>query len=236
MLQMGSSRNRDPLKLSRDEDPSWDLEEPPKPRRKPSRPSRTYFMLFIIKIFINHHLAVTSLNLNWFQVLKCIFSGRRYDALRMVVQTQFFGWKFSQLGTYLFWTLHLCSYQCPPLGPSSLSWISTADDGYCCLCQTATQDCSQSKVCSTAQELTGKQHSSWNIVHKLSPQPALRKQQGFSSSESALAIGGMLQMSVHSWSILSEREAYDMLSFIPICCTIMYVFFSGNKCSAGTHT
>ena len=173
MLQMGSSRNRDPLKLSRDEDPSWDLEEPPKPRRKPSR---TYFMLFIIKIFINHHLAVTSLNLNWFQVLKCIFSGRRYDALRMVVQTQFFGWKFSQLGTYLFWTLHLCSYQCPPLGPSSLSWISTADDGYCCLCQTATQDmsCMQSKVCSTAQELTGSQHSSWNIVHKLSPQPALR--------------------------------------------------------------
>ena len=114
MLQMGSSRNRDPLKLSRDEDPSWDLEEPPKPRRKPSR---TYFMLFIIKIFINHHLAVTSLNLNWFQVLKCIFSGRRYDALRMVVQTQFFGWKFSQLGTYLFWTLHLCRYQCPPPGP-----------------------------------------------------------------------------------------------------------------------
>ena len=90
--------------------------------------------------------------------------------------SQFFGWKFSQLGTYLFWTLHLCSYQCPPLGPSSLSWISTADDGYCCLCQTATQDmsCMQSKVCSTAQELTGKQHSSWNIVHKLSPQPALR--------------------------------------------------------------
>ena len=35
----------------------------------------------------------------------------------------------------------------------------------------------------------------------------------------------MLGMSVHSWSILSEREAYDMLSFIPICCTIMYVFF-----------
>ena len=38
----------------------------------------------------------------------------------------------------------------------------------------------------------------------------VRKQQVFSSSESALAIGGMLQMSVHSWSILSEREAYDM--------------------------
>ena len=45
-LQMGSSRNRDPLTLSRDEDPSWDLEDPPKPRRKPSR---TYSMLFIIK-------------------------------------------------------------------------------------------------------------------------------------------------------------------------------------------
>ena len=113
-LQMGSSRNRDPLKLSRDEDPSWDLEDPPKPRRKPSR---TYSVLFIIKTIINHHLAVTSLNLNWFQVLKCIFSGRRYDALRMVVQTQFFGWKFSQLGTYLFWTLHLCRYRCPPPGP-----------------------------------------------------------------------------------------------------------------------
>ena len=32
-------------------------------------------------------------------------------------------------------------------------------------------------------------------------------------------------MSVHSWSIFSERETYDMLSFIPICCTIMHVFF-----------
>ena len=31
--------------------------------------------------------------------------------------SQFFGWKFSQLGTYLFWTLHLCRYQCPPPGP-----------------------------------------------------------------------------------------------------------------------
>ena len=54
-LQMGSSRNRDPLKLSRDEDPSWDLEDPPKPRRKPSR---TYSVLFIVKTFINHHLIV----------------------------------------------------------------------------------------------------------------------------------------------------------------------------------
>ena len=54
-LQMGSSRNRDPLKLSRDEDPSWDLEDPPKPRRKPSR---TYSVLFIIKTFINDHLIV----------------------------------------------------------------------------------------------------------------------------------------------------------------------------------
>ena len=61
MLQMGSSRNRDPLKLSRDEDPSWDLEDPPKPRRKPSR---TYSVLFISKTFKTHHLAVTSLNLN----------------------------------------------------------------------------------------------------------------------------------------------------------------------------
>ena len=54
-LQMGSSRNRDPLQFSRDEDPSWDLEDPHKPRRKPSR---TYSVLFIIKTFINHHLAV----------------------------------------------------------------------------------------------------------------------------------------------------------------------------------
>ena len=38
----------------------------------------------------------------------------------------------------------------------------------------------------------------------------IRKQQVFSYSESALAIGGMLRMSVHSCSILSEREAYDM--------------------------
>ena len=55
----------------------------------------------------------------------------------------------------------------------------------CRVGQTATQDmsCMQSKVCSTAQELTGSQHSSWNIVHKLSPQPALRKQEVFSSSE-----------------------------------------------------
>ena len=46
----------------------------------------------------------------------------------------------------------------------------------CRVGQTATQDmsCMQSKVCSTAQELTGSQHSSWNNVHKLSPQPALR--------------------------------------------------------------
>ena len=65
-----------------------------------------------------------------------------------------------------------------------------------------------------SQALPGSQHS--GIV---------RKQQVFSSSESVLAIGGMLQMSMHLWSILSEREAYDMLSFIPICCTIMYVFF-----------
>ena len=41
----------------------------------------------------------------------------------------------------------------------------------------------------------------------------------------SLLIFGMLQMSVHSWSIFSERETYDMLSFIPICCTIMHVFF-----------
>ena len=47
-----------------------------------------------------------------------------------------------------------------------------------------------------------------------------------STQEAAsLLIFGMLQMSVHSWSIFSERETYDMLSFIPICCTIMHVFF-----------
>ena len=148
---MGSSRNRGPPSASRDEDPYWDSEDPPKPRRKPPC---TYSVLFIIKTFINHHLAVTSLNLNWFQVLKCIFSGRRYDALRMVVQTQFFGWKFSQLGTYLFWTLHLCSYQCPPQGPASLSFISTAGDGYCCVGQTATQDMS----CKYSSRTTGSFH------------------------------------------------------------------------------
>ena len=38
----------------------------------------------------------------------------------------------------------------------------------------------------------------------------VRKQQVFSSSEFALAIDGMLGMSVHLWSILSEREAYDI--------------------------
>ena len=65
------------------------------------KPPRTYSGLFIVKTFINHNLAVTSLNLNCFQVLRCIFSGRRYGALRMVVQTQFSGWKFSQLGTYI---------------------------------------------------------------------------------------------------------------------------------------
>ena len=81
--------------------------------------------------------------------------------------------------------------------------------------------CIQSKVCSTAQELTGSQHSSWNIVHKLFPQPALRN----CKEAASLLILGMLQMSVHSWSIFSERETYDMLSFIPIWCTIMHVFF-----------
>ena len=144
------------------------------------------------------------------------------------------------IGTYLFWTLHLCSYQCPPLGPSSLSWISTADDGYCCLCQTATQDmsCMQSKVCSTAQELTGKQHSSWNSVHKLSPQPALR-----SCKEAAsFRIFGICSCYWWNASNVSALVLNPLwkgglwyVSFIPICCTIMYVF-SGNKCSAGTHT
>ena len=44
-LQMGSSRNRSPPSPRRDEDPSWDSEDPPKPRRKPPR---TYSVLFII--------------------------------------------------------------------------------------------------------------------------------------------------------------------------------------------
>ena len=91
--------------------------------------------------------------------------------------SQFFGWKFSQLGTYLFWTLHLCRYQCPPPRTPRVchSFQQQATDN-CRVGQTATQDmsCMQSKVCSTAQELTGSQHSSWNIVHKLSPQSALR--------------------------------------------------------------
>ena len=52
---MGSSRNRGPPSASRDEDPYWDSEDPPKPRRKPPC---TYSVLFIIKTFINHHLIV----------------------------------------------------------------------------------------------------------------------------------------------------------------------------------
>ena len=115
-------------------------------------------------------------------------------------------------------------YVSPPRTPRVCHVFQQQATDNCRVGQTATQDmsCMQSKVCSTAQELTGSQHSSWNIVHKLlSPQPALRKQQVFSSSEPALAIDGMLGMSVHLWSILSEREAYDVLNFIPIYSTIM---------------
>ena len=116
----------------------------------------------------------------------------------------------------------------PPRTPRVCHAFQQQATDNCRVGQTATQDmsCMQSKVCSTAQELTS---TARGILFTSSPRSQhsgiVRKQQVFSSSESALAIGGMLQMSVHSWSILSEREAYDMLSFIPICCTIMYVFF-----------
>ena len=73
----------------------------------------------------------------------------------------------------------------PPRTPRVCHAFQQQATDNCRVGQTATQDmsCMQSKVCSTAQELTGSQHSSWNIVHKLSPQPALRKQQVLSSSE-----------------------------------------------------
>ena len=73
----------------------------------------------------------------------------------------------------------------PPRTPRVCHAFQQQATDNCRVGQTATQDmsCMQSKVCSTAQELTGSQHSSWNNVHKLSPQPALRKQQVFSSSE-----------------------------------------------------
>ena len=115
----------------------------------------------------------------------------------------------------------------PPRTPRVCHAFQQQATDNCRVGQTATQDmsCMQSKVCSTAQELTSTARGTLFTSSPRSQHSGIvRKQQGFSSSESALAIGGMLQMSVHSWSILSEREAYDMLSFIPICCTIMYVF------------
>ena len=64
----------------------------------------------------------------------------------------------------------------PPRTPRVCHAFQQQATDNCRVGQTATQDmsCIQSKVCSTAQELTGSQHSSWNIVHKLSPQSALR--------------------------------------------------------------
>ena len=121
----------------------------------------------------------------------------------------------------------------PPRTPRVCHAFQQQATDNCRVGQTATQDmsCMQSKVCSTAQELTGSQHSSWNIVLKLSPQPALRN----CKEAASLLIFGIC--SCYWWNasnvsalVLSEREAYDKLSFIPICSTIMYVF------SAGTHT
>ena len=101
----------------------------------------------------------------------------------------------------------------PPRTPRVCHAFQQQATDNCRVGQTATQDmsCMQSKVCSTAQELTS---TARGILFTSSPRSQhsgiVRKQQVFSSSESALAIGGMPQMSVHSWSILSEREAYDM--------------------------
>ena len=232
---MGSSRNRGPPSPRRDEDPSWDSEDPPKPRRKPPR---TYSVLFIIKTFINHHLPVTSLNLNWSQVLKCIFSGRRYDALRMVSILRM---EVLTIRDVFILNFAPVSLSVSPPGPREFVMHFNSRRQIIAVLVRL-----RHKIWVACKAKSAPLPKNWleastarGTLFTSSPRSQhsgiVRKQQVFSSSESALAIGGMLQMSVHSWSILSEREAYDMLSFIPICCTIMYVF-SGNKCSAGTHT
>ena len=117
-------------------------------------------------------------------MLKCIFSGRRYDALRMVSILRMEVLTIRDVFILNFAPVSLSVS--PPRTPRVCHAFQQQATDNCRVGQTATQDmsCMQSKVCSTAQELTGSQHSSWNIVHKLlSPQPALRKQEVFSSSE-----------------------------------------------------
>ena len=144
-------------------------------------------------------------------MLKCIFSGRRYDALRMVSILRMKVLTIRDVFILNFAPVSL-SVSTPRTPRVCHAFQQQATDN-CRVGQTATQDmsCMQSKVCSTAQELTSTAHG---ILFTSSPRSQhsgiVRKQQGFSSSESALAIGGMLRMSVHSCSILSEREAYDM--------------------------
>ena len=156
--------------------------------------------------------------------------------------SQFFGWKFSQLGTYLFWTLHLCRYQCPPPGPREfvmhfnsrrqiIAVLVRLRHKIWVACKAKSAPLPKNWLeASTAREtlFTGSPRSQHSGI--------VRKQQVFSSSESALTISGMLRMSVHSCSILSEREAYDMWVLYQSAVQLYMFFFPGYKCSAGTHT
>ena len=97
----------------------------------------------------------------------------------------------------------------PPRTPRVCHAFQQQATDNCRVGQTATQDmsCMQSKVCSTAQELTSTARGTLFTSSPRSQHSGIvRKQQVFSSSESVLAIGGMLQMLMHSWSILSETE------------------------------
>ena len=166
---MGSSRNRGPPSASRDEDPYWDSEDPPKPWRKHPR---TYSMLFIIKNphkpssrrYFSQVELISGVEMHIFRhEIWCIEDGGADWILQMEVLTirDVFILNFAPVSL---------SVSTPRTPRVCHAFQQQATDN-CRVGQTATQDmsCIQSKVCSTAQELTGSQHSSWNIVHKLSP-------------------------------------------------------------------
>ena len=119
----------------------------------------------------------------------------------------------------------------PPRTPRVCHAFQQQATDNCRVGQTATQDmsCIQSKVCSTAQELTGSQHSSWNIVHKL-----LSRSQHSGSSKSS-HLQNASNVSALVVNILWKGDLW----YVEFYTNMLYNYaclFSGNKCSAETHT